>query len=714
MPPVDHDIDPQRDGSYSREQLYRFMWETRLEPEWRKEAELAMAFYDGDQLDREILMKMKQFGMAPVIINVTAPTIDAVAGWETITRADLNCIPETEESYEAAMGLNVKFKEALRMTRFNQMIGHGFKRQVQMGLATMEVSRNPDPYGYPYRVGLVPWRECFYDYRARNHDYSDARYMLRRRWLDRDDLVRHMPQHRKEIEGAVTGFADGWTTEWGTLGDVDIHEELAHSLEQEFRWTLEEDEWRHPGRGRVCLYEILYTVPRIAETLRTRDGRVMAFDREHPIHVEALRRGLARHQRGVTAELRQAFYLGPIRLEDHPLPNNKPHYIPMVGYRKDNDGSPYGLVARMISAQKALNARHTRMLFDTANRRYIVDDDAVDDPAMTKRELNKLNAFVVLRADRRGEVGLQELPTTDKSSVTFQLLQEAKVNLFEVTGLHPEFMGRTIEAGRSGVAIETLVEQTTQVLGIIVDNYRNAKLRAAERLFDYIVDDTMDLNDVGVDTDMQGDGKRHKIVLNRMRADGLRDNDVVMAHTRIALGETPASVTYLQQKFQQLTEIIKSMPPEMQAVMMDLVVRAAALPESEEMLERIRELTGYGPEPKDPQKRQAMIENQQRQQELQQRMEQLQMMITEAELMATQAKAAHDKARADKAAGADTDLTEAKTISELAQVDVLRDEQDRKEMETRAKTIEASARLASAANQADAKKASEAKKKSGD
>ena len=712
-PPIDHDIDPQSDGSFSREQLYRFMWEMRQEPEWRQEAELAMAFYDGDQLTRQQLAKMKRFGMGAIIINKIAPIIDAVAGWEAITRSDLQCLPETDESYHAAMALNVKYKEALRLTKFNQKVGHQFKQAIQMGVATLEIGRNPDPYGYPYQVSLGPWRQFFYDYRSQEPDYSDRRYMFRRRWFDRDDLIRHMPQHRRSIERAAGGFADGWSSEWGTLGDVELHEDLAHALEQEYRWTLEQDEYRYPGRGRVCTYEILYDVPTAVEVLRLRDGRVVELKKEDPLHREALRRGMAQAIKGVTKKLRQAWYLGPLRLEDHQVPGNKSHYVPMVAYRKDNDGSPYGLISRMISAQRAVNARHIRALYDTVSRKYAIDDDAVHNLSKTAQELNKSMSFVVLRSDRRGEEGLKQLPTTDMTPATLQLLQEAKLNLFEVTGLHPEFMGRTLEAGRSGVAIETLIEQTTQVLGVVVDNYRAAKQMAGEVLFAYVLADLMEMNDYAVVTGQDSSGKGQTIILNRMRADGFRDNDVLLARTRIALGEAPSSVTYAQQKFQQLVEIVKSMPEQMQIMMFDLVVRAAALPDGEEILERIREATGFGPEPKDPEARQALLESKERQAQLQQRMEEIEILLAEAELMAKQAKAAHDQARADKAAGADTELTEAKTLSELAQVDTARDEQDRKGLETRAKTIEASARLEQAANQAAAKPAGDAKKGTG-
>ena len=709
LTPISYELDPQRDGSFDREQLWNFMWEMRLEPAWRAEAEVEMAFYDGDQLKTDILRRMKELGMAPIVVNMVAPAIDSVAGWETIARADLMCVPATEESYATATGLNVKFKEALRMTRFNTQVGYQFKDAIKIGLSWLEVSRNPDPFGYPYRVGIVPWREMYTDYRSREQDYGDARYMLRRKWYDRDELVHYFPKHRDLIRNVAFGEPpDGWAYEWEALNQGNLADDLAHFLEQETRFTLEEDEWRQRTRNRGALYEILYWVPETVECLRLRDGRVVQLDPESELHLMALQKGMAQYVRGVTKVWRQAFYIGPHRLADRPLRLNRPHYVPMVAYRKDNDGAPYGLIRRMKSAQEAYNARQTRMIYDTTSRKYKVDDDAVDDHKKTAAELNKVNSYVVTRGDRRGEDGISQLPTLDTTPITYQLMQENKLNIFDVTGLHPEFQGRTMEAGRSGIAIETLIEQTSQVLGPVVDNYRNGKKKAGELLLGMIIDDIKDLDDYEVETDEKTDGRRRKILLNARRADDERDNDILLARIEVALSEAPASVTYQQQKFQSLTEIIKAMPEQYQVVMMDLVVRAASLPDGEEMLERIRKLTGYGPEPKDPEEREALRQQMAQEQAVQQKLQEIEMMLAEAELLHKQAQAAHDKARADKAAGVDSDLTEAKAIHELAKADLTREEQDRKDTETRAKLVEASARLEKERN-ADRDRAEKAK-----
>ena len=696
---VSQRLTPQRDGSYSLAQLQRFLVDVRYEPDWRKQAEIESAFYDSDQLDTERVRMMRELGIPPVVINVSAPAIDSVAGLEALSRASLKVEPETDDSYDIAQGLNVEFKKAQRLTRFNERAGDVYKGGLTIGLNWLAVTRNPDPYGYDYRCRIAPWREMRVDYRSREPDYGDARYIIRSRWFDADVLAKKFPRHAKTLEkasstaGSIIDWSDFEALGLGARTEID----LVHSADAERRFTLEEDEWRQVHRGRLRLYEVLYWVPRIAEVLKLRNGRVIELNRNDPYAWDAVRRGMARYAKGPTKQWRQAFYSGPIRLVDRPLETNMSHYIPFCAFRRDSDGAPYGLMRRMRSVQEAINARMSRMLYDLASRKIIVDEDAVDDHAQTAREMNKVTSYVILRADRTGESGLVMMPSTDTTPITFQLMQQHHQDIYNVTGLHPEFKGQTLEAGRSGRAIQELVEQTTHVLGGVADNFKVFKQRAGEQLLAYQMADLGEFDDLAVETGAEGIGERAAtIVLNARNAVGLRDNDVLLARIRVALGSAPDTVTYRQQQFQQLVEIIKSLPENLQAVFADFIVRSANLPHADEMLERLRQVTGFGPEPRDPQAREELREQKAQQAELQSHMQQLEIALQEAELEAKRAKARLEAAKALKTEDADTDLTEAKTLLELARTEDVERDQERKDRETRAKTIAEAARLKAA------------------
>lgn len=702
------DLNPQVDGSYSRHQLWRFMWDLRFEPDWRRHAELEYAYYDGDQLSRETLERMREVGMAPVVINKIGPAIDSVSGFEILTRTDIRVIPETDEDYDTATAVNVKFKEALRLSMFNDAVSDAFKSAATIGIGWVEIGRNPDPLEYDYFARLVPWREMFWDYRSRSQDIvGDARFLMRRKWFDADMLARYFPGREEAIRNSMYGYAHGWLNEWEDLGIEDAASNLAHTLDQESRFTLEQDEYRQQVRGRVGLYEICYVVPQRIVVMKLRDGRAIEFQPSNPLHRRAVDTQYATLRRGVTNTWRQAFYAGPERLSDRPLATRRPHYVPIVFYRRDSDGAVYGLVRRQRSPQESINARHARILYDLTAQRVFVDSDAVDDHDETAEEIQKVSSYVVLKADRRGEQGVTLVPGTETSAVTYQMLQQSNDDIFGVTGLYPSFQGTSQSSDKSGIAIEREVEQTTQVLGGPVKNYRRGRHSAADLLLRMMLSDLGQYANVPVELDeTEEDGSHRRIILNARGAPaGPRTNDVLMARLELALGETPETASYLQQKFAQLAEIVKSLPPELQIVMSDLVVRAAALPDGEEILDRIRSVTGHGPLPKDPAKRQAVLEDAQRQKQLQEFMQQLEMRISQAEAALKETQAAKAQADAEKTAGADTEMTLAQTRLALAEARATiaemqrgREESSRKETETEAKLLEGAARLKAASN----------------
>ena len=268
----DYNYKPQPDGSFSPEQMNQMVFDLRDEPLWRANAELEAAYYDGNQLPQETLQRMYENGISPTIVNMIQPAIDGMRGFEAIIRTDPMVVAENEESIEGVEALNEKFKEALRLTQFNTATASAYFDQIKIGIGWFEVSRQSDPYKYPYRAVGIPWREMFWDWRAREPDLSDARYLIRRCWYDYDFLMTVLPEHRDLIMNAGTGWSRDWIETWdhhSTRGRGDyMARTLAHSRHYEENASLEEREWRDMERGRIAMYEILYRVPKRVQVLR--------------------------------------------------------------------------------------------------------------------------------------------------------------------------------------------------------------------------------------------------------------------------------------------------------------------------------------------------------------------------------------------------------------------------------------------------------------
>lgn len=73
-------VEPVRGQALSLSEFAGFLDEVRTQPSWRREANKVSDYYDGNQLDADTLSAMADLGMAPIIENLMAPTIDAVLG----------------------------------------------------------------------------------------------------------------------------------------------------------------------------------------------------------------------------------------------------------------------------------------------------------------------------------------------------------------------------------------------------------------------------------------------------------------------------------------------------------------------------------------------------------------------------------------------------------------------------------------------------------
>ena len=420
-------------------------------------------------------------------------------------------------------------------------------------------------------------------------------------------------------------------------------------------------------------------MPKRVKALRFPSGRVVVYDKKSALHAEALRQGVELID-GPTETWRQAFYIGPHKIYDQALATNESHYIPILAHRENATGRPYGRIRPMMSPQDGVNARHSRLLFDTTARKTIIDEDAVDDHAETAKEAGRIDAYIKLKSDRRSERGIEFVPNTDMSPVTMEMLQESKRDIHNSTGLFPEFHGQQSKSGTSGRALAELISQGQQVLGPIIRNYRKARTKGGRRLLHLIHDDLKHESDIDVSIE-KGRRVARTIKLNARRADGKRDNDMLVLRTRVELNSVPSSETYQQQNAMALSEIVKSMPPDIQPALLDLIVRAYQLKDGEEIIDRIAKLTGFGPEPEDPDERAALERQRAEGQALEKRMKEIEMLEREGKAKEQIAKAELDRAKTKKLLGADTELTQAKTEHTLAMADKVEDDDERADVE---------------------------------
>ncbi len=642
--------------------------EIQEQPSWRTTADIEADYYDGNQLDSETLAAMKELGMAPIIENLTAPTIDAVLGLEAKTRLDWKIATNADEDFsEVAEAMNYRMKQAESESMADRACSDAFAAQTKVGLGWVEVAREHNPFLYPYRVGYVPRNEIFWDFRGKRPDTLDWRYLVRKRWHDVDVIQKTFPDKADLLNLSCAGWSGMDPT---MLIDGGRSTGLAMDYGRERGWTHEEQEWRDTFRKRLCLSEVWYRRWVRGHVLKTPDGRVIEFDRKNRDHIEAVAYDLVQVRSALYTKVRLAWFVGPHKLADMATPykHDKFPYVPFFGKREDMTGVPYGLIRGMKPLQDEINARNTKMIWLLAAKRVTMTEGVTkDSPETVRREAARPDAMHVLDPQKLQSGGKFEVETDFQlNSQQYSALVDKRQSLKNVAGVYASFEGNQ-KGAISGIAANTLVEQSTQTLAEIFDNYQFAKRQVGDLLMALIIEDIGDKQaEVKIDNEING---AKTVKLNVPDERGLLTNDVQRARLKVALSDVPGTASYREQRFLRLTELTRSLPENLQALVIDFVMAASDDPQRGEIVKRLRKALNLGEQeaPKTPEEAEAMQVAQAEQEQaaaLQQRAVELDLADKEAKVGKTNAEAARAQAQADAAAAGPIDAAVIQQLTE--------------------------------------------------
>jgi hypothetical protein len=593
------------DSALPRGQVEMFLREIKHQPHWRREADRSADYYDGNQLSPETVERLKDRGQPPLITNIIKPTIDTVLGMEAKARTDWRVRPEDDEECDddLAEALSVKLKHAETESRADRAVSDAYAAQIKAGLGWVEVAREHDPFKCPYRVKYVHRREIFWDWRAEQPDLSDARYLIRRRWLELEHAIALMPQYATLFRMTTGGWA-------GFDPMLEQDSRLVQSWEIERDTRIAAVDWRDIQRMRICLYEIWYRKWVRGYTMTLPNGTVMEADFNNPRHNEAIVSGIAKIKQATFQKVRLSWYTGPHFLYDVPSPykHNQFPYVPFFGHREDLTNVPYGLIRSMVSPQDEVNARKSKMLWSLNSRRVVTDSDAVLDHGKAAQEVSRPDAYVILNANRKPNSTFRVDPGGELAAQQFQVMQEAKQEIAEASGIHKSMQGQQSGA-KSGVAINSLIEQGVNTLAEINDNYAFARRLVGEMLFELVKQNLLQ----GPSKVTIGEGKQKKViqlntpVMDPETGQPVMVNDVAKVKAKVVLDDVPSTSTYRNEQLRMMTEITKSLPPNLQALVVDFVIEATDMPKRHALADRIRAAVGI----QDPEQQKAAAEAQQ-------------------------------------------------------------------------------------------------------
>ena len=622
------------------------------QPDWRTNANTACAYYDGDQLAPEVVAKLRERGQPLTQHNLIAPTIDGVLGMEAKTRTDLMVIADdpNEEMEVMAEAVNAEFADACRLSGLNKARSDAYAEQIKAGLSWVEVRRNSDPFDNKFKVSTVHRNEVFWDWFSREADLSDCRWLMRKRWLDVDEVKGTFPDKSQIIDYSLN--------EWKGFVDTDLaagqESDLISAYEEYQSWSRESTEWVTSNRKRVLLQVIYYRTFQRLPILQLSNGRVVEYDKNNVMHAVAVATERVQVTMARVSRIRESWFVGPHFIIDRPCtaPQGMFPLIPFWGYRKDKTGAPYGLACRAIPAQDEVNFRRIKLTWLLQAKRVIKDADATN---MTDKqlaeEIERPDGVINLNPNRANKTTAADALNIQQdfqvAQQQFQVMQESMKLIQDGLGVYSAFLGQDSNAS-SGVAISNLVEQGATTLAEINDNYQFACQQVGQLLLCYLLEELTKRRNYPVVINRDDPRKRKEVVLNAAEEAGRMNNDVSRLRAHIALAPIQQTPAYKSQLAQRLSEVIVGLPPQIQVSVLDMWVELLDLPNKQEFVERIRGALGTpkSPDEMTPEEQQAA----QQEQQLQQQQQELAMREIAGKVAKLEAEAQRINAQAEREA----------------------------------------------------------------
>ncbi len=567
--------------------------EITYQPNWRGEADRCHQYYDGKQLEADVIQKLKERQMPILITNLMAPAINGVLGMEARTRTDWFVSADDDDFTELAEGLNVRVGEGLRMAKANRACSDAYHGQVIGGLSWVEVKKNKDPLGAKYSIRNIHRDEISWDWKA-DSDLSNCRWLLRQRWVDADEVIAVFPKQEKTIQHAIGQWSNFDEQAFNPNGDL-----LSKAYNEYQYSTQEETEWLNPSRDMVKVYELYYRKWESGIVIKDNQGNVTVYNEKNPVHVAAINSGRYIVERRLIPSMRLSWYVGPHHMIDgkSPHPHNHYPYVPFFGSREDKTKIPYGLGRPMLSPQDEINFRRIKLTAQLNYKRVVMDEDATrmsDEEVMN--EVHRPDGIIKLDPQAKRDGGARFTVETDQgiAQQQFAVMQDAKELIQDVAGIYSAFLGKQ-DGAQSGVAINSLVEQGATTLADINDNYRYSRQVVGELVMAHEVEELKSQKNVQVAVPAKRMGDKPKqVIINEDLGNGEINNAINVAKTQVVLGDINQSAGYRAQVGQMLMEFVGKLPAELQVGALEIVIEQLDFPEDkkERLLKVVQKATG--------------------------------------------------------------------------------------------------------------------------
>ena len=569
---------------------------------WRDEAQEDYDFVAGKQWSQTEKAAFESQGRPALTINRIKPLINVLSGYQRLNRYDIDFLPRTNDDGDLCKVRKGLTKYVLDRCDYNSQesavfldssicglgwfsVGYKFDAEINDGEAIVQ---REDPFG------------IYVDPEAHKIDYSDAKYICRAKWCDKEELMNVYPEKAEEIKAQCNLYDKA---ERHSTSEIDPM-------------------WYQQEMKKVRLVECWYKVHEKKTMYYLTDGSMVP---QEDMAIEYFLNGMIQGMRTIQVQnVRVCVFVDQILLEDIPSPyeHKELPFVPLVCYYYGTEDIPAGFVRDLKDPQREINKRRIQTLHilnTTGNGGGFIEDGAMT-PAQEADFIKHGNVPGHCAKLKPGGLNkVRERMVTNPPAAIIQAEGQATADLTAISGINEALMGVGIPSESSGRAIELKQRQAITHIAPMFDALRKAKKQIAYLLWgtrghkgvipQYYTDEKA--------YRIEGENGQSFVTINKdvIQRDPLGNiihstlNNISEGDFDIIISDVEASTTQRQQQMYSLIDSVKNLgvPGDM---VFDIILDLSDLPNKAEIKQRWAERQKSMQQQAQAQQQLEMIKNQ--------------------------------------------------------------------------------------------------------
>jgi len=436
-------------------------------------AERDLRFYLGDQWDEREKRQLFQEGRSTFVFNRVRRNINMITGFQRKHRLSSVVSPVENSDQKTADQLSQLLLYALNYGEGYQCISDCFGGALKTGwnLASIWVDYRDDPINGDIRFGREPYNGFIVDPYFTKTDFSDASYILRRKYLSADHTASLLPGMEKEVYAL---YDQGW------------------ERDDKFTWLPYQ---RQPNGQEMMAYSEMYqqkwrNVPMLVDM---ETGETTEFEVEN----EILATFLERYPQLKVVDRPKRYIERNVIVNDHVMTTEINPYdldeYPFVPFTAifEPESDQWGLKVQsltrcMIDPQREANRRRSQMtdLLDSQiNSGWIANENSVINPSSL---FQTSQGKVIWRREDAPPGSLEKIPPAQIPPSMFQLQELYDRDMMEIAGVNDAAFGQSDSAAESGVMM--MLRQGAALVNLqeLFDNLRFSQKAMSKKVLKLI------------------------------------------------------------------------------------------------------------------------------------------------------------------------------------------------------------------------------------